>query len=634
VLVWDDGSTDQSIAIAQAYAKRDLRIRFVAAQHRGLAPALKAAISATRGKFIGWVDSDDLLAPTALAETAIVLEMQPQVGMVYTNYEVLDAQGQNHGMGQLCKIPYSQDQLLVDFMTFHFRLMRRTVYDEVGGIDASYAIAEDYDLCLKLSEVTQIRQVPRSLYFYRRHTHNVTNLQFAKIEWTQKAINAAIQRRGLASNFELDTRLVSYFSLRTKSTAAEISLPATAKTTTPLVSIIIPCHNAAPRIDECLKSCVEQTYPHLEIIVVENGSTDDSVERVQQWIERSDRMIKLLSNPQLGANVTRNLGHTQARGEYTQWLDADDELRETKIANQVAALATHPEYDIAFSDWQWWFHLAEGRATFQFPGRPEPDMLLQLLIDNWRPPHSYLLRRSASQRLHELRAWHPDRVICQDREYFTIAALLGFQFLYVPECEVIYHHWSPNQLTRGKGRRDRIESRNRMCDRFQDFARMRWSSGLDPVHQFLLTRSWEVWSPAFTIDSRSKPWLLQHQHAPLTLPVPPQHQQIFAALVRVPSPQTLEDYARLILHRIWQQRQEAKTAIGLSQASSWLATQIGLRVALEATTSSAIASSAAKGQERHPLVNDFPLFTPALGEHRLVIQGVIHRLCEQGWLRR
>jgi len=70
LLVWDDGSTDRSINIVRDYAKRDERVRVIAAEHQGRAPALKAAHELATGKYIGWVDSDDKLAPLALEETS------------------------------------------------------------------------------------------------------------------------------------------------------------------------------------------------------------------------------------------------------------------------------------------------------------------------------------------------------------------------------------------------------------------------------------------------------------------------------------------------------------------------------------------------------------------------------------
>ena len=157
LLIWDDGSTDGSVDIAQHYARLDPRVRLIAfPSNQGLSVSLKSAIAATSGQYLGWVDSDDLLAPTALEATVAVLEEFTDVGLVYTNYNLIDEQGRDCGLGKLCRTPYSKEQLLVDFMTFHFRLIRRSVYDRVGGVDDSLASAEDYDLCLKLSEVTEI----------------------------------------------------------------------------------------------------------------------------------------------------------------------------------------------------------------------------------------------------------------------------------------------------------------------------------------------------------------------------------------------------------------------------------------------------------------------------------------------
>lgn len=223
LLIWDDGSSDQSIAIAHQYAEQDPRIRVVTAPHQGIAPALRAAISATTGQYLGWVDSDDVLAPTALEKTVPVLEAHPQVGMVYTDYRVIDAGGKDCGTGKRCRVPYSKDQLLLDFMTFHFRLLRRSVYDQVGGIDPSFVLAEDYDLCLRLSEVTQVHHVPQALYYYRQHAGNITNRQLELVCYAYRASAQALKRRGLEQRYELDVQIMSQFSLRRKpSTTANV----------------------------------------------------------------------------------------------------------------------------------------------------------------------------------------------------------------------------------------------------------------------------------------------------------------------------------------------------------------------------------------------------------------------------
>jgi filamentous hemagglutinin family protein len=217
LLIWDDGSTDRSVEIANAYAKSDRRVRVVAAEHQGRTPSLKAAIAETTGTYIGLVDSDDLLAPTALEETAAVLDAKSGVGLVYTDYIDIDKNGNVMGYGKRCHIPYSKERLLLDFMTFHFRLMRREVFERVGGFDESCLYAQDYDLCLKLSEVTQVRHINKPLYYYRSHLENISHQhQLKQAQYSCKAIRKAIQRRGLAGHFQVTLQILSRFPFHSR----------------------------------------------------------------------------------------------------------------------------------------------------------------------------------------------------------------------------------------------------------------------------------------------------------------------------------------------------------------------------------------------------------------------------------
>lgn len=138
LLIWDDGSTDGSVEIALRYASCDPRVRVIAADHQGQTRSLIAAIKETTCPYFGWVDSDDILAPTALQETAAILDEYKEVGLVYTNYQVIDSHEQIISDGTRCRIPYSFDRLLVDFMIFHFRLLRREVYLKVGGLNEEF----------------------------------------------------------------------------------------------------------------------------------------------------------------------------------------------------------------------------------------------------------------------------------------------------------------------------------------------------------------------------------------------------------------------------------------------------------------------------------------------------------------
>ncbi|MHC5747236.1 MAG: CHAT domain-containing protein [Nostoc sp.] len=218
LLIWDDGSTDRSVAIANKYTQQDRRVRLVEAHHQGYTAALTAAINLTNGTYIGLVDSDDILAPTALAQTAKVLNCHPETGFVYTDYLNIDQDNFVIGYGHRCSIPYSQEGLLVNFMTFHFRLIRRSVYDRVGGINQSFPCAQDYDLCLRLSEVAQVRRVPEPLYLYRIHSQSIsTTRRTEQMLWSKRAIAQALWRRGLADKLQIDVELpTGRFRLRRK----------------------------------------------------------------------------------------------------------------------------------------------------------------------------------------------------------------------------------------------------------------------------------------------------------------------------------------------------------------------------------------------------------------------------------
>jgi len=218
LLIWDDGSTDHSLDIAASYAERDSRIHLIAAEHQGRAPALRSAHDRARGTYVCWLDSDDRLAPSTLAATTAILDTNPEIGMVYTQYQTIDAADQIGELGRRCYIPYSDIQILVDFMTFHFRLIRRSIYEQVGGIDVSFPCAIDYDLCLRLSEVTRIYALAEPLYFYREHSDSISQRQHTEqIYHSQRAIQNALERRGLSNHYELVVHPPKSFELHLKS---------------------------------------------------------------------------------------------------------------------------------------------------------------------------------------------------------------------------------------------------------------------------------------------------------------------------------------------------------------------------------------------------------------------------------
>lgn len=115
---------------------------------------------------------------------------------------------------------------------------------------------------------------------------------------------------------------------------------------TPLVSIIIPTYNRARLVCEAVESALGQTYPHVEVIVVDDGSTDDTRERIAAYGDR----VRYLHQPNQGVSAARNHGFREARGEYVLFLDSDDLLVPDAIAILLTILRSDPALDAAFGD--------------------------------------------------------------------------------------------------------------------------------------------------------------------------------------------------------------------------------------------------------------------------------------------
>src|SRR5947207_956439 len=113
------------------------------------------------------------------------------------------------------------------------------------------------------------------------------------------------------------------------------------------VSVVIPTYNRARVVGEAIDSALAQTHERLEVIVVDDGSTDDTAERVGR---RRDRRLRYVRREHAGVSSARNAGIAAATGDLVSFLDSDDLWKPEKIETEVAALARHPEAGGVFSD--------------------------------------------------------------------------------------------------------------------------------------------------------------------------------------------------------------------------------------------------------------------------------------------
>ncbi|MBE9182505.1 glycosyltransferase [Oculatella sp. LEGE 06141] len=203
-----------------------------------------------------------------------------------------------------------------------------------------------------------------------------------------------------------------------------------------LVSIIIPCFNAQRWLAEAIDSCLNQTYPNIEIIVVDDGSTDNSIEILKRYQDR----LTWETGANRGGNHARNRGFALSSGHYIQYLDADDYILPTKIEKQVQCLeATNA--DVVYGDWQYRHHPPNGTSYLsevKICG-PKSDFLESLLSnDRWVSPAAVLFTRNA---VNQCGGWDETLKAAQDRDFLLTVAMSGATFFYQAGCESVYREY-------------------------------------------------------------------------------------------------------------------------------------------------------------------------------------------------
>lgn len=137
-------------------------------------------------------------------------------------------------------------------------------------------------------------------------------------------------------------------------------------TSRPLVSVVVPTHNGQRFIVDTLASLLAQTHSQLEILVVDDGSTDATPDLVGKI---RDARLKQLSQPNGGVSSARNAGTAQAQGAFIAFCDQDDIWHPRKLELQLAALAAMPEAGVSCTGYRFWHPSVHGQY-------PEPDSLL------------------------------------------------------------------------------------------------------------------------------------------------------------------------------------------------------------------------------------------------------------------
>ncbi len=205
-----------------------------------------------------------------------------------------------------------------------------------------------------------------------------------------------------------------------------------------LVSTIIPVYNRPEMLREAVDCVLTQTHPHVEAIIVDDGSTDDTPRVGEELARQHPGRVIILRKPNSGPGPSREMGRLAARGEFIQYLDSDDLLRPHKFESQVRALREHPECGAAYG-WICVHPVGRPPLTKPFKGSGEHRETLfpRILADRWWNTDCPLWRRSVCD---AIGPWS-DLKWSQDWEYDARAGALGIKLAYCPDwvCDERHH---------------------------------------------------------------------------------------------------------------------------------------------------------------------------------------------------
>jgi glycosyltransferase involved in cell wall biosynthesis len=235
----------------------------------------------------------------------------------------------------------------------------------------------------------------------------------------------------------------------------------------PKISVLIPCYNAENYIGETLESVFRQTWPEIEVIVVDDGSTDRSAAVVRSFGQPNVSLIQQLNR---GAAAARNVCCSRATGDFVQFLDADDLLEPDKIARQMERLQYAPR-SIASSEWGRFYGTPQETRFSEEPVWRDLDPIDWLVLSELGMmfPALWLIPAPI---VSAVGPWNEDLSLsgCDDTEYFTRVLLGSEKVLFCAGSRCHYRSGVSGSLSGAKSSRA-LRSRFKVLDLCEEYVR-------------------------------------------------------------------------------------------------------------------------------------------------------------------
>lgn len=365
VLLVNDGSTDSSGIICQEYSERDSRFRYIEKKNGGVSSARNLGLELSEGAYITFIDSDDWIEfnylevlYNALREnnTDVAISSYKSYYLdgnfylrVYSNQEEeflrIGKRNRDVFLEEFPKL----GKLNHDFHCIASKLFKRELL-ESQKFDESINYGEDlyffFNLYLKIQSIIYVKE---ATYIYRQHGTNITlnfteSLALQEIQIHEQILKSA-ENQGIASFYYLE-KLKYIVSLRIeqfpysdaikKYETIVSDLENRVTYPQPLISLIVPIYNVENYLWMCLDSIAKQTYSNIEVVLINDGSSDGSKEICQKFVNRDNR-FRYFEKNNGGLSDARNVGIIRSQGEFISFIDSDDWIDSTYVEDLYKA---------------------------------------------------------------------------------------------------------------------------------------------------------------------------------------------------------------------------------------------------------------------------------------------------------
>lgn len=459
IVIVNSGSQQNEDEIIQEYKEKYKNITSLKTDNReGLYTAWNRAIKLASGKYITNANTDDRHHKDCMKILAEALDKNPDAVLAYSDQIITDTENailDKCNVVEYAKRPdFTRQRLLLGCCVGSQPMWRKSVHNEFGYFDESLTCAADWDFWCKISEKYKFIHIPQFLGLYLKNEDGIEN---------GKKIHSLYERYAVGKRYGTE-----YISVIPYHTPSE---------TDPLVSIIMPAYNSSKYIAESIESVLIQNYPKFELIIVDDGSTDDTAKIAQSF---NDQRVKLIQTENKGASSARNTAIKNAVGVFIVPLDSDDMMSPDFILEHIKTFQANLQAALVYCDDML---IDENSKPINIMNKPEYSSNQEFIRDMFRLGHAPVNFRTMIKKavLDKIGLYDTGLIIGEDYDMMRRFVKTGFEFKHLP-LPCIFRRMQADSLSRTPAREKAVSHFDvvqRVADTFecrQLFPDVDWNS--------------------------------------------------------------------------------------------------------------------------------------------------------------